>query len=293
MLTLTFLGVGGAFSKRNFQSNVLVEAWTEGPHAQAKPDDTLLIDLGTSGPLALHALKQRTGFEYLDADGAVNYPAIHRVLVTHQHGDHIGGLEELAFANMFMAANGNDGKHFKPQLISNMSILVNLWDHSLKGGLCALQGRYALLQDYFFILALREGEEDRSRFQILKRYDIEMFPTDHLQIQRKYDWPSFGVHITDTKTGETAFFSGDTKFDYPAYSRMLHDAKINFHEVQLFDQPKPVHTLLSELRTMPEDVKKKTYLYHFSDDWDAGPYDFVNEEFAGFAKQQQRYVLFE
>ena len=27
MLTFTFLGVGSAFAKRNYQSNVLVEAW--------------------------------------------------------------------------------------------------------------------------------------------------------------------------------------------------------------------------------------------------------------------------
>ena len=31
MLTMTFLGVGSAFAKRNFQSNVLVEAWETGP----------------------------------------------------------------------------------------------------------------------------------------------------------------------------------------------------------------------------------------------------------------------
>ena len=57
MLTLTFLGVGSAFAKRNFQSNALIEAWSTGPSTQPQPDDTLLIDFGGTGPLALHSLK--------------------------------------------------------------------------------------------------------------------------------------------------------------------------------------------------------------------------------------------
>ena len=293
MLTLTFLGVGGAFAKRNFQSNALIEAWSKGPDQQEKPDDTLLIDFGTTGPLALHALKDKPGFEYLNADGLTNYPAIRRVLISHMHGDHIGGLEELALMNMFVFGSPSDGSRFKPQLISSIRILLDLWDNALKGGLSAMPGRFALLQDYFFILALRPDADEREHFQMLKRYEFELFPTDHLQIERKYDWPSFGVYITDRKTGETAFYSGDTKFDYAAYSRMLHEAKTVFHEVQLTEQDHPVHALLSELRTMPPDVRRKTLLYHYGDDWDAAEFESVKTDFAGFAQPHHRYVLFE
>lgn len=293
MLTLTFLGVGGAFAKRNFQSNALLEAWSQGPDHQESPDDTLLIDFGATGPISLHRLREQKAFAYLDANGIANYPALRRVLVTHPHADHIGGLEELALANMFLFSERDEGRAFKPQLISTTSILVNLWDHSLKGGLSGMPGRYALLQDYFFILALRESDPERNRFQMLKRYEFEMFPTNHIAIQHKYDWPSYGLHITDTQTGETAFYSGDTRFDYPVYSRMMDASRINFHEAQLTEQTDPVHTLLSQLRTLPAEVKKKTWLYHYGDDWDGGAYDFVPEEFAGFAEQHKRYVLFE
>ena len=45
MLTLTFLGVGSAFAKRNFNSNCLFEFWEkpwQGDIPSKPPDDTLL-----------------------------------------------------------------------------------------------------------------------------------------------------------------------------------------------------------------------------------------------------------
>lgn len=296
MLTATFLGVGGAFSKRNYQSNVLVEAWTRGPAEQDRPDETLLIDFGTAGPPALHALKEKPGFEYLNARGLVNYPAIKRILVTHQHFDHIGGLEELALMNMFVYTHAESGKPFKPQIISATRILNDLWDQSLKGGLNTIPGRYALLQDYFFILALTPGDAAKDHFGLMKHYRVRIFPTDHIQIERKYDWPSYGVIFEDTRSGETAFFSGDCRFDWPINGPMMKAARICFHEVQLTtpsaaEAGGTVHATIGELQTMPADVKRKTWLYHFGDDWDSGPFDFVGREFAGFTPPQQRIVL--
>ncbi len=194
--------------------------------------------------------------------------------------------------NYFVFKDRKTGKPFKAELISTINILVNLWDHSLKGGLSAMVGKFSLLQDYFFILALKPGEADRDSFVLAKRYRCRAFQTDHIQIERKYDWPSYGLCIEDTRTGESVFFSGDTRFDYPAYSRMMEQARICFHEVQLFDQPDPVHAPISELRTMPEAVRKKTWLYHYGDDWDSGPFADVDDTFAGFAVPARRYVLF-
>lgn len=293
MLTLTFLGVGSAFAKRNFQSNVLIESWSSPPQENVAPDDTLLLDFGATGPLALHQLKDIAGFAYLSRGGIADYTRIRRIFVTHQHADHIGGLEELAFMNLFVLSRASSGKVFKPQIISSMSILVNLWDTSLKGGMSPMLGRYALLQDYFFILALRSRGNGYEPFQMSKRYQLEIFPTDHIRIERKYDWPSYGLTITDTQTQESIFFSGDTRFDFEAYRARMTAARMCFHDVQLYDEAAPVHALLSELRTMPPDVKKKTTLYHYGDAWDQPQYAFVPDEFAGFAKPQERYVLFE
>lgn len=293
MLTLTFLGVGSAFAKRNFNSNLLIEAWQRGPQEQNQPDDTLLVDFGSTGPLALYQLMQKSGFEYLSNNGTINYPAIHRVFVTHQHADHIGGLEEMALMNRYFYRDLERSKPYKGQIVSAASILIDLWDTSLKGGLRAMAGRFALLQDYFFILALNHQEAGKDGFTILKRYRFTLFPTDHIQIERKYDWPSFGLFIEDTRSGQVAFFSGDTRFHFEDYGQMMERACICFHEVQLAEEPNPVHSLMSEVRTLPEAVRRKTWLYHYGDDFDSGRFDFVSDEFAGFTIPQQRYTLFD
>ena len=72
-LSLLFLGTGSAFSKENFQTNVLV----------VKGQDHLLIDCGTLCPYAL-SQKYQTPLTLID-----------NLVLTHPHADHIGGVEEL------------------------------------------------------------------------------------------------------------------------------------------------------------------------------------------------------
>ncbi len=293
MLTMTFLGVGGAFAKRNFQSNALVEAWTVGPDAQASPDDNLLIDFGSTGPLALHQLKDVDGFHYLSDGARIHFPAIKRVFISHQHADHIGGLEEMAFANRFLYASTNDNGSCKPELISSTEILKNLWEHSLKGGLGILKDQPATLDDYFDVNALAHDNVDACGFDLLDKYRFSIFSTDHLCLDHKYDWPSLGLFITQDGSSESAFFSGDTKYDFEAYESMLQRSKIIFHDVQLHEQPDPVHALLSQMQEMPQAIRQKTFLYHYDDTWDAPQYNCVDEQFAGFVKPHRRYVIFD
>lgn len=168
MLTLTFLGVGSAFAKRNFQSNALVETWRVGPHAQSAPDDNLLIDFGGTGPLALDRLKDQPGFSYLGDAGNINYAAIRNVFVTHLHGDHVGGLEELAVMTRY-------GKnHSRPRLHIDRTLVGPLWENCLKGGLGVHSGGLATLSDYFDVLV--HDAAKGPHFILFDRYQFVPFP---------------------------------------------------------------------------------------------------------------------
>lgn len=292
MLSLTFLGVGGAFAKRHFNANALLEHWNASPQEQSEPDDVLLIDFGVTGPLALYQLSRTKGFEYLSAGGQVDYRKINHLLVTHQHADHIGGIEELALVRTFVLSRDATPPP-RPFIVSPSSILVDLWDTSLKGGLGPLPGRYATLADYFRIVSLKPSQAGVEPYRFADRYRIEFFPTDHIRIERKYDWPSYGLEIFDDESGRSVFFSGDTRFDSEAYGDRMARADLCFHDAQLGSELESVHALISELRTLADAVKSKTHLYHFSDDWDDPKYAFVCEEFAGFALPRRRYMLFE
>ncbi|MHC4067023.1 MAG: hypothetical protein ACYSUI_21310, partial [Planctomycetota bacterium] len=81
--------------------------------------------------------------------------------------------------------------------------------------------------------------------------------------------------------------------DLAANGARMSEASICFHDVQLAERPDSVHALIGELRALPAALKSKTFLYHYDDTWDCGRFDFVAEEFAGFAEPQRRYVLFE
>ena len=104
-LQLFFIGAGSAFTKLQYQTNLLV----------IKGKDHLLIDCGTRAPHALFGL-------------GVPVTDIKNILITHSHADHIGGLEELALMNKYVTKT-------KPVMVINETYQHILWEMSLRGGI--------------------------------------------------------------------------------------------------------------------------------------------------------------
>ena len=73
------LGVGEAFARTLRQTNFLIIP------AEGKP---FLVDFGHTAVRASRSLR-------------VDLRSVDGVVVSHLHGDHIGGLEELAFTSYF------------------------------------------------------------------------------------------------------------------------------------------------------------------------------------------------
>lgn len=128
-MKITVVGCGNAFSKRNYNQSFLLE---EGGRK-------MLFDFGSKVPYALDNL----GIDIKDIDD---------VYISHLHGDHIGGLEEMAFLRYDWATKP---KHYSessvkvPKLIANKNLLNELWDKSLRGGLESMEGFDATLETFF------------------------------------------------------------------------------------------------------------------------------------------------
>ncbi|MFD1176123.1 MBL fold metallo-hydrolase [Paenibacillus puldeungensis] len=223
-LRLQMLGTGGAFAKKYFNNNGLL----------CTEDFTLLIDCGITAPLALHQLGKP--LEKIDA-----------ILVTHIHGDHVGGLEELAFRMKFVY-----GK--KPVLYVAESLAEPLWEHTLKGGLT--QEGIACLEDAFDVKLLREGEPT----QLSPKLTVELIRTPHIPGKASYS-----LYINNE-----IFYSADMIFQPELLTKLVYERNCRkiLHEVQLTG-PGQVHTTLQELLSLPFDIQSKISLMHYGDEMES------------------------
>ena len=261
-LELFFIGVGSAFSKRLYQTNLLV----------IKGEDHLLIDCGTRCPQAFHKL----GIPISEVDN---------LLITHSHADHIGGLEEVALL-------GRYSKKRKPRMIINETYQHILWDMSLRGGVAynEEEARLSLTFEDFFKakrpVALPEYPRETFAANV-GNIDIKMVRTKHIPDSSSNWLSSFwscGVIIDDR-----IMFTSDTQFDedlIEQYGKLFNFEAI-FHDCQFFSGG--VHASLEELNHLQARFKNKMYISHYGDNWEDYT-DMVDESgFAGLAKQHVYY----
>lgn len=263
-LELVFLGVGTAFTKKNFNNNMII----------IKGDTHILVDFGYNAPISLEL---NTGLNPTD---------IEVFLPTHSHADHIGGIEYLALLNRYYGTKTL--KKPKLKLITTKEYSKVFWNNSIKGGLEwneASESGKMRLQDYFdVILTDPIHTYSRNKYRtVFGGITLEHFGTNHIPDTartQKQAFISYGLMIDDK-----VMFSGDTKFDRSLMEIYADTAEIIFHDCSFTDNP--VHASFNELKSLPDKWKRKMFLMHYTDDWE----DFDASEFAGFARPGLRYIF--
>ncbi len=261
-LELFFIGIGSAFTRKHYQTNLLV----------IKGDDHLLIDCGTRCPQALSEL-------------GIGVTDIRNLLITHSHSDHVGGLEEVAIMGRYFSKR-------KPLMIINETYQHFLWEMSLRGG-CGHNEKTAhsllTFEDYFE--ALRPQRLPQYRRETLHAklgaIDIKMLRTKHIP-DSSPDWQSSfwscGVIIDDR-----VLFTSDTRYDEDLVTVYDKEFKFEalFHDCQFFTGG--VHAGIDELNALPADIKKRIYLTHYGDNWEQFEKKSIGYGFAGLAQQHVYY----
>lgn len=252
-LSFFFVGTGSAFSKINYQSNLLI----------IKGKDHVLVDCGTGCPFALNEY----GLSVLD---------IENVLITHSHADHIGGLEEMAFLNRYV-------KRQRPVMIIEDAYKKMLWNNSLKGGI-GYSEKPVLKFDDVFIQQKPKLISKKPRPLLetnVGNINLKIFRTKHIPndvLSWREAFYSVGVLVD-----ERILFTGDTQFDSELLDWMNASYKIEyiFHDCQFF--PGGVHADYGDLKLLSPDVKSKIILCHYTDNFKK--IDAKADDFFGFAER--------
>lgn len=249
-MKLIFLGTGSAFTvgANNYQSNALIVS---------DSGKRLLLDCGTDIRLSLF----EQNFTHKDIDA---------VYVSHLHADHVGGLEWLAFTKYFI-----ENKK-KAALYISDSLLEKLWEHVLSGGLSSLPEEEATLSHYFDVKPVANGhvfEWEKIKFHLI--------PTIHT-ISNHQLLPSYGLFMEANK--KKILFTTDSCFAPETMMKYYKEASIIFHDCETSPVKSCVHATYADLKSLPEDIKSKMWLYHYSPG--VLP-DAVKDGFCGFAKKGQ------
>ncbi len=244
-MKLTFIGSGSAFTvgDNNYQSNMLLEN-----NAKKR----LLIDCGSDARLACYEL----GIGYKDIDA---------VYISHLHADHTGGLEWLALMTHF------DASCQKPQLFTSDTLVGDLWDHVLSGGLSLSSG----LSSYFTVRQI--GQE------LLFTWEEQKFQVIPVRHAGQY---SYGVMFEDA--GRWVYITTDTEFVPDEMMATYKKADSIFHDCETQNKKTGVHAHYEELKTLPREIKEKMWLYHIN----PGPKPDVKKDgFRGLVQKGQVFDL--
>ena len=287
-MKVRIMGCGHAFSLKNYNQSFLLE--DEGQR--------MLIDCGSRIPLAFH--DQKFNFSDLDA-----------IYISHQHADHCGGLEEVAFSTYDWATRPEHYSQSKSKvikLIANEGLMDDLWNETLKGGLKSMEGFPSTLETFFEPVKVKSNE-------VIKfgSWDMSLIQQIHIIAGTVFS-PTYGVFLK--KEGhKTIYFTTDSQHCSPKQTEVFYNmADVIFQDCECsgidmktgkVDFTSGVHANYGELAgfdtvnaiRLPKEIKNKMWLSHYQDfvsegkdykgqkvDWDK---EAIVDGFRGFVKVGQ------
>lgn len=264
-MKFTFLGRGGAFAPMSIGNSSMMFTSDTGKR--------MMFDFGATAP---YIYRDEMGLDFKDVDA---------VYITHQHGDHIGGLELLAFSRYFIPNKDEAGNTIRPKLYAMRTLMRDLWDHSLRGGLESLQGKIMSLTDYFDCRPI----SDNKHFD-WEGYRFTPIQTVHVRsgyiIKHSYGLGAKKIGGICNGYKYDAYITADTQFD-TGLIEYYHQSKVIFHDCETTPYKSLVHPNYVDLKTLPEGVRQKMWLYHYGQAVDT----FKEDLFAGFVEKGQEFIL--
>jgi ribonuclease BN (tRNA processing enzyme) len=223
------LGVGDTFSEIHNTAALLLEC--EGFRLAVDCPDRYRGVLRNAGQRAGRALTLET---------------VDDVFITHVHGDHMNGLEGVAFYKRF-------AENTRVRLHATDEVRSVIWDQRLRAPMEALWdgARHQTLgfDDYFDFSPSPWGREFAiGPFVVTLRRTIHHVPTAAML-----------VRAGDRTLG----YSSDTAFD-PELIAFLSRADVIVHETNFG----PAHTPYEKLLTLPTEIRRKLRLIHYPDQLD-------------------------
>lgn len=260
-MKLTFLGTGSAFTdfRVNYHNNALV---------QVAERSWVMIDCGAT---AVQSIKE------LD----IKPWEIAAVIITHIHGDHVAGLEQLLWERYY---TGPFGPGFEStRVLATKEVLAELRkvvepcvDIYTSFGGNGHGGYKALVVE----TEVHPGEE-----LWLGSVGFVLLRTPHVE-GPNVSKDAFGVKLHSPHG--SCYYTSDTMFR--AEIGRLFPTGLIFHDCTFYPPfPGMVHTAYVELLTLPRDVRARIVLMHYT----AIPegVDVLADGFAGAAKKHEVFEL--
>jgi ribonuclease BN (tRNA processing enzyme) len=251
MASITFAGVGGAFTTQDYwQSNMLIET-SEGK---------MMVDCGGDARFSFGEL----GMKAKDPNS---------IYVSHLHADHIGGLEWLGFSTYF------DPTAKKPRMFLSGDLICDLW-RSLQSGMQSHEGVILNLDSFFDVVPIPPNGS-------FKYGECHMTPVQTVHVMNGYRIiPSYGLLI-NTGSHRT-FLTTDTQFCPRQIERFYKEADLILQDCETTPFRSGVHAHYEDLKTLSAEIKAKMWLYHYQPSPKQNPQE---DGFCGFIKKGQKFDL--